>query len=446
MFNNLTEHLENVFKKLRGQGKLSEENIKEAMRDVRRALLESDVNFQVVKDFVNTVTERAVGAEVVKSITPGQQIVKVVYDEMVNLLGGTGKPLSFTGSPPFKWMIVGLQGSGKTTLSAKLALYYRKKGRKPLLVAADVYRPAAIDQLEMLGKSIAVPVFAGDRKNPVAICKDALAFGEKEGCDLIIFDTAGRLHVDDDMMNEAANISSEIKPQEIFFVADAMTGQDAVNAASAFHQKLSFTGVALTKLDGDARGGAALSILAVTGKPVRFAGVGEKMDALELFYPDRMASRILGMGDVVSLVEKAQEHVDIEAAKALEKKIVKAQFTLEDFKDQLIQIKKMGPLESILKMIPGMGQQLKGVTLDDKALVRIEAVINSMTRKERNKPIIIDGKRRLRIAKGSGTTVNDVNRLLKQFFEMQKMMKKMGGMMGKFKGMQSMASRLGFGH
>jgi signal recognition particle subunit SRP54 len=446
MFSNLTEHLETVFRKLRGQGTLSEDNIREAMRDVRRALLEADVNFQVVKDFVNKVTERAVGAEVLKSITPGQQVVKVVYDELSLLLGGTDKPLAFTGSPPFRWMMVGLQGSGKTTLSAKLALFYRKKGRKPLLVAADVYRPAAIDQLEILGKSIAVPVFTGDKTNPVKICKEALAFAEKEGHDLIIFDTAGRLHIDDEMMDEAAKISAEIKPQEIFFTADAMTGQDAVNAASAFHQRLQFTGVVLTKLDGDARGGAALSILSVTGKPVRFAGVGEKMDALELFHPERMASRILGMGDVVSLVEKAQENVDIEAAKALEKKIVRAQFTLEDFKDQLVQIKKMGPLDSLLKMIPGMGAQMKGLTLDESALTRIEAVINSMTRKERNKPVIIDGSRRKRIAKGSGTTVNDVNRLLKQFFEMQKMMKKMGGMMGKMRGMQSMASRLGFGH
>lgn len=446
MFANLTDHLESVFRKLRGQGKLSEENIREAMRDVRRALLEADVNFQVVKDFVNTVSEKAVGSEVLKSITPGQQIVKIVYDEMVKLLGGEGAPLAFAGSPPHKWMMVGLQGSGKTTLCSKIALFYRKKGKKPLLVAADVYRPAAIDQLEILGKSIAVPVFTGDRKNPVAICKEALAYAAKEGCDLIIFDTAGRLHVDDEMMNEAARISAEINPHEIFFTADAMTGQDAVNAASAFNQRLNFTGVALTKLDGDSRGGAALSILSVTGKPIRFAGVGEKPDALEVFHPERMASRILGMGDVVSLVEKAQEHVDQEAAKALEKKIVKAQFTLQDFKDQLVQIKKMGPLESLLKMIPGMGQQLKGLTVDDKAITRIEAIINSMTKKERTKPIIIDGSRRKRIAAGSGTTVNDVNRLLKQFFEMQKMMKKMGGMMGKMRGMQSMASRFGFGH
>jgi signal recognition particle subunit SRP54 len=446
MFNNLTEHLEGVFRKLRGHGKLSEDNIREAMRDIRRALLEADVNFQVVKDFVNSVTERAVGEEVLKSITPGQQIVKVVYDEMAKLLGGAGKPLAFTGSPPHKWMMVGLQGSGKTTLSAKLALFYRKKGRNPLLVAADVYRPAAIDQLEILGKSIGIPVFAGDRKTPVDICKEALAFGTKEGYDLIIFDTAGRLHVDDEMMDEVARIKAILEPQEIFFTADAMTGQDAVNAASSFHQRLQFTGVALTKLDGDARGGAALSILSVTGKPIRFAGVGEKVDALELFHPERMASRILGMGDVVSLVEKAQENVDEESARALEKKITRAQFTLQDFKDQLVQLKKMGPLESLLKMVPGLGSQMKGLTVDDNALTRVEAIINSMTKKERAKPVIIDGSRRKRIAQGSGTTVNDINRLLKQFSEMQKMMKKMGGMMGKMRGMQSMGSRFGFGH
>jgi signal recognition particle subunit SRP54 len=446
MFSNLTEHLENVFRKLRGQGRLSEENIREAMRDVRRALLEADVNFQVVKNFVDAVTERAVGAEVLKSIMPGQQVVKIVYDELARLLGGAGKPLAFTGSPPYKWMMVGLQGSGKTTLSAKLALYYRKKGRNPLLVAADVYRPAAIEQLEILSKSIAVPVFTGDKTDPIKICKEALSFGEKEGYDLIIFDTAGRLHIDDDMMNEAVRIRSEIQPQEIFFTADAMTGQDAVNAATAFNQRLQFTGVALTKLDGDARGGAALSILAVTGRPIRFAGVGEKVDALEVFHPERMASRILGMGDVVSLVEKAQENVDVEAAKALERKIVKAQLTLEDFRDQLVQIKKMGPLESLLKMIPGLGSQMKGLAVDDKALGRVEAIIGSMTHKERIRPVIIDGSRRKRIAKGSGTTVNDINRLLKQFSEMQKMMKRMGGMMGKMRGMQSMASRFGFGH
>jgi signal recognition particle subunit SRP54 len=343
-------------------------------------------------------------------------------------------------------MMVGLQGSGKTTLCAKLALYYRKKGRNPLLVAADVYRPAAIDQLEILGKSVSIPVFTGDRNDPVKICKEALAFGGKEGYDLIIFDTAGRLHIDDEMMDEVARIKAALEPQEIFFTADAMTGQDAVNAASAFHQRLQFTGVALTKLDGDARGGAALSILSVTGKPIRFAGVGEKVDALELFHPERMASRILGMGDVISLVEKAQEAVDEESARALEKKITRAQFTLQDFKDQLVQLKKMGPLESLLKMVPGMGSQLKGLTVDEKALSRVEAIISSMTTRERARPVIIDGSRRKRIAQGSGTTVNDINRLLKQFTEMQKMMKKMGGMMGKMRGMQSMASRFGFGH
>ncbi|MFH0921097.1 MAG: signal recognition particle protein [Fibrobacterota bacterium] len=448
MFDNLTQHLETVFKKLRGQGKLSEDNIREAMRDIRRALLEADVNYKVAKDFVEKVTARAAGTEVLQSITPGQQVVKVVYDELVELLGRTSAETVFRGSPPYKVMLVGLQGSGKTTLCAKLALHFRKKGYQPLLVAADVYRPAAIEQLETLGRSLSIQVFAGDRKNPLSICRDAVDYAKKENLNLILIDTAGRLHVDEEMMVEAEKIASQEKPQEIFFAADAMTGQDAVNAAAAFHSRLHFTGVVLTKLDGDARGGAALSVLAVTGTPIRYVGVGEKPDQLELFHPDRMASRLLGMGDVVSLVEKAQENFDASKSRDLERKMLKAQFTFEDFRDQLRQIKKMGSLTDLLGMLPGMGGQIKEMdtAANEKELGKIEAIINSMTKKERVRPVIIDGSRRKRIAGGSGTTVTDVNRLLKQFDEMQRMMKSMGKMMGKMKGgLRGAASRLNLG-
>jgi signal recognition particle subunit SRP54 len=345
-------------------------------------------------------------------------------------------------------MLVGLQGSGKTTLCAKLALHFRKKGFQPLLVAADVYRPAAIDQLEVLGKSLSIPVFAGDRKDPLAICRTANDYAKKEYLNLIIIDTAGRLHVDEEMMTEAEKIASQEKPAEIFFAADAMTGQDAVSAAAVFNARVNFTGVVLTKLDGDAKGGAALSVLSVTGKPIRYVGVGEKPDQFELFHPERMASRLLGMGDVVSLVEKAQENFDATKARDLERKMLKSQFTFEDFRDQLKQIKKMGSLTDLLGMLPGMGSQLKEVdtAASEKEFGKIEAIINSMTRKERIKPVIIDGSRRKRIAKGSGTTVMDINRLLKQFEEMQRMMKSMGKMMGKMKGgLRGAASRLNFG-
>lgn len=450
MFGSLSERLESVLKKLRGQGRISHDNISEAMRDIRRALLEADVNFKVVKDFVDAVTQKANGQEVLTSITPGQQIVKIVHDELVKVLGGTAEPLVFQGMPPHRWMLVGLQGSGKTSMCAKLALYYRKKsGKRPLLVAADVYRPAAIDQLETLGKSLDISVFSGDRKNPVAICADAVDYAKKNFHDLIIFDTAGRLHVDEEMMTEADEIAKKILPNELIFTADSMTGQDAVTAASAFNSRLAITGVALTKLDGDARGGAALSVMSVIGKPIRFVGLGEKPDQFDLFYADRMASRILGMGDVVSLVEKAQELVDEKEAAALEKKILRSEFTLADFRDQMRKIRKMGSFEQILSMIPGIGSQIKNIQIDEKALIRIEAIIDSMTKRERNKPIIIDGSRRKRIALGSGTTVNDVNRLLKQFFDMQKMMKKMGKMFGSGKNrnaMQGMASKFGLGN
>ena len=423
MFEDLTGKLESIFKKIRGQGRLSESNIKDAMKEVRRALLEADVNYKVVKDFVTRVEAKAVGQEVLKSITPGQQVIKIVHDELITLLGRDKVDVKFSAQPPTIFMLVGLQGSGKTTACGKLARYYRKKGRFPLLVAADVYRPAAIDQLKILGKSLDIPVYS-TQDDPVKISESAVDYARKEGKDLIIIDTAGRLHIDEPLMEELRKIKKAVSPQEIILVADAMTGQDAVNIAKTFEEKIGLDGVFLTKMDGDARGGAALSIRAVTGKPIKFVGVGEKLDALEQFYPDRIASRILGMGDVVSLVEKAQEAIDVEEAQKLERKLRKEAFTFDDFLSQLQQLKKMGPLESILEMIPGLGgASLKGLKIDDKAMVRVEAMINSMTKEERHKPHLIDGGRRRRIAAGSGTSVQDVNQLLKQFFMMQKMIK-----------------------
>ena len=428
MFEDLTIKLEGIFKKLRGQGRLSESNIRDALKEVRRALLEADVNYKVVKDFISQVEAKAIGQEVLRSITPGQQVIKIVYDELINLLGKERVEVKFSSYPPTIFMLVGLQGSGKTTACGKLARYYRKKGRFPLLVAADVYRPAAVDQLKILGKSLDLPVFSSN-KNPVKICEDSINQAKKDGRDLVIIDTAGRLHIDEPLMQELLEIKKAVTPQEIILVADAMTGQDAVNIAKTFEEKIGLDGVFLTKMDGDARGGAALSIRAVTGKPIKFVGTGEKLDALEMFYPDRMASRILGMGDVVSLVEKAKEAMSIEEAEKLEKKLRKEAFTLEDFYAQLQQIKKMGPLDSILSMIPGLGGKvMKGLKIDEKAMVRVEAMINSMTKEERQKPYIIDGSRRKRIAKGSGTSVQDVNKLLKQFFMMQKMIKNLGKM------------------
>ena len=428
MFEDLTTKLEGIFKKLRGRGKLTESNIKDALKEVRRALLEADVNYKVVKDFISQVEGKAMGQEVLRSITPGQQVIKVVHEELIDLLGKTRTEVSFSQKPPTIFMLVGLQGSGKTTACGKLARYYRKKGRFPLLVAADVYRPAAVDQLKILGKSLDLPVFSS-KKNPVKICEDSIEQAKKDGRDLVIIDTAGRLHIDEPLMQELLEIKKAISPQEIVLVADAMTGQDAVNIAKTFEQKIGLDGIFLTKMDGDARGGAALSIRAVTGKPIKFVGTGEKLDALEMFYPDRMASRILGMGDVVSLVEKAEETISLEEAEKLEKKLRKEAFTLEDFYSQLQQIKSMGPLDSILGMIPGLGGRvMKGLKIDEKAMVRVEAMINSMTREERLKPHIIDGSRRKRVAKGSGTSVQDVNKLLKQFFMMQKMIKNLGKM------------------
>jgi signal recognition particle subunit SRP54 len=428
MFEDLTAKLEGVFKKLRGRGKLSESNINDALKEVRLALLEADVNYKVVKEFISQVQGKAVGQEVLRSITPGQQVIKIVAEELTTLLGKERVEVNFSAQPPTVFMLVGLQGSGKTTACGKLARHYRKKGRLPLLVAADVYRPAAVDQLKILAKMLDIPVFSSN-DDPVKICSSSVDRAREEGKDLVIIDTAGRLHIDEPLMQELSNIKKAVSPQEIVLVADAMTGQDAVNIAKIFEEKLGLDGVFLTKMDGDARGGAALSIRAVTGKPIKFVGVGEKLDQLEMFYPDRMASRILGMGDVVSLVEKAQEAVDLEEAEKLEEKLRKEAFTLDDFYDQLQQLKRMGPLESILEMIPGMGgKMLRGLKIDEKAMVRVEAMIRSMTTEERNRPHIIDGGRRRRIARGSGTSVQDVNQLLKQFFMMQKMIKNVSKM------------------
>ena len=424
MFQDLTEKLEGVIKTLRGQGKLTEKNISDALKEVRRVLLEADVNYKVAKTFITNVQEKALGQKVLKSITPGQQIVKIIYDELVNLMGNANVPLKISGKIPSIIMLCGLQGSGKTTLAGKLGLYLKKKGHKPVLVAADIYRPAAVKQLEIVGSQIEVPVISEQNKSAIKICQSAIAHCRKHGNDIAIFDTAGRLHIDDEMMTELQEIKKKTSPDEILFVADSMTGQDAVNTAKEFMNWLDFDGIVLTKMDGDARGGAALSMRMVTNKPIKFISTGEKLDALEVFHPDRMASRILGMGDVVTLVEKAQEAVDREQAAKLEKKLRKQQFTLQDFYDQLQQIKKMGPLSQLIGMLPGMqGKMMKGLDVDDRALVKVEAIINSMTPEERQKPHIIDGSRRKRIARGSGTSIQDVNQLLKQFKMMQKMMK-----------------------
>jgi signal recognition particle subunit SRP54 len=429
MFDALTEKIEGIFRQLRGHGKLSEANIEEAMREVRRALLEADVNYRVVKAFIDRVKARAVGQEVVRSLTPGQQVIRIVHEELIRLLGDRHHALAFSNIPPTVLMLVGLNGAGKTTAAAKLGRFLKGKGRRVALVAADVYRPAAVDQLEVLGRSIGVPVFRGaDGADPVSICSEALAAARNGSADTLILDTAGRLHVDEGMMAEVERIRERTSPHEILFVADGMTGQDAVNAASEFKRRLDFTGVILTKMDGDARGGAALSIREVTGVPIKFVGVGEKVDALEPFHPDRMASRILGMGDILSLVERAEQAVSAEQAAALERKLRKESFTFEDFLEQLQQVKKMGPLDQLLDMIPGAGRALKGLQVDDRSFVHVEAIIKSMTAEERRKPQVIDGSRRRRIALGSGRSVQEVNRLLKQFQQMQKMVKTLGRM------------------
>lgn len=427
MFEELSRKLDSVFRKLKGRGKLSEENIKEALRDVRRVLLEADVNFRVAKQFIQAVEEKAVGQEVLRSITPGQQVVKVVYDELAKLLGQSTAELHFSNIPPSVFMIVGLQGSGKTTFVGKLAKYLRGKGKMPLMVAADIYRPAAVEQLQTIGSQLDIPVFFENNKSVVDLSKRSITSARQNGQDVVLIDTAGRLHIDQDMMKELSDVKKSVAPKEILFVADGMTGQDAVKAAEEFHQQLDIDGVILTKMDGDARGGAALSIKAVTNKPIKFIGTGEKFDALEIFHPDRMASRILGMGDIVSLVEKAQINIDQKQAEKIEKKLQSQQFTLEDFLDQMQQLKKMGPLDQIMGMIPGLGNSPLGkVQLDERELARVEAIIKSMTPEERKKPNIINGSRRKRVAKGSGTTVQDVNRLLNQFVQIQKMVKRLG--------------------
>lgn len=393
------------------------------MKEVRLALLEADVNFRVVKQFIREVTKKSTGTEVLNSISPGQQVIKFVHDELVEILGGQAEPLTIASSPPTIIVLVGLQGSGKTTMCGKLAKHYRGKNKSPLLVAADIYRPAAVDQLKTLGKNIDIPVFYEDLKPP-KISRKAINFANDNNHDVVIIDTAGRLHIDDALMTELEDIKHTVNPHEIVLIADAMTGQDAVNIASEFNERLELTGVILTKMDGDARGGAALSIKNVTGKPIKMIGTGEKLDDLEVFHPDRMASRILGMGDVVSLVEKAQLSMDAKEAEKLEKKLRKETFTLEDFYNQMQQLKKMGPLESLVSMLPGAGNALKGINIDDNAMKKVEAIIQSMTPEERLKPTIIDGSRRRRIAAGSGSSVVDINRLLKQFDMMQKMIKK----------------------
>ncbi|MCF8055370.1 MAG: signal recognition particle protein [Desulfocapsa sp.] len=434
MFDNLTDRLEGVFRKLRGTGKLTEENIQESMREVRMALLEADVNFQVVKDFIASITEQSVGLEVTKALSPGQQIIKIVHDELVKLLGGSTEQIRLDGRQPVTIMMAGLQGSGKTTTSGKLARMLKEKGRKPYLVPADIYRPAAIEQLQVLGEQLDIPVHPSttDQK-PVEICRQAMEAAGRNGYDTLIFDTAGRLHVDEDLMGELKEIQSAIQLSEVLFVADSMTGQDAVTVAEKFNQDLEISGVILTKMEGDARGGAALSIKNVTGKPIKFVGIGEGLDALEVFHPDRIASRILGMGDVLSLIEKAESVIDKKKADKLAKKLRQSTFTLEDFLEQLQHIKKMGSLDQIMGMIPGINKlkQLKDAPKpDEKELTKTEAIIRSMTKKERQNHMIINASRRKRIAAGSGTSVTEVNRVIKSYSAMLKMMKKMRGKPG----------------
>lgn len=443
-FEGLSEKLNNVFKKLKSRGKLTESDVNEAMREVKLALLEADVSYKVVKDFVKKVSERAVGEEVLASLTPAQQVIKIVDEELVSLMGNSNSRINFASKPPTVIMMCGLQGSGKTTHAAKLAKMLKKEGHRPLLAACDIYRPAAINQLQVVGHKADVKVFEMGQTNPVTIAGEALKYAKDYGHDILIIDTAGRLHIDETLMQELKDIKELTKPDEIMLVVDAMTGQDAVNVAESFNGSLGLDGIVMTKMDGDARGGAALSVKAVTGCPIKFVGMGEKLEALEPFYPDRMASRILGMGDVLSLIEKAQDVYDIETAQKMEKKLRKDEFTLDDFLDQLQQVRKMGSFEQILGMLPGMGnikKQLEGVDVDfnGKEIKHIEAIIRSMTPQERADISVINGSRRKRIAAGSGTRVQDVNKIIKQFAEMKKMMKKMKKMqkspmgLGRFK-------------
>ena len=425
MFENLTEKIANAFKKFRNKGKLTEADVKEGMREVKLALLEADVNFKVVKDFTKSVTERAVGSEVLESLLPAQQIVKIVNEELVKLMGSETPKINISPKPPTVIMMVGLQGAGKTTHTGKIANLYKQKSKSPLLVACDIYRPAAVDQLKIVGDSIGVPVFSlGTKISPVEIAKAGIEHAKKNGNDMVLIDTAGRLHIDEELMDELLNIKKAVEPTEILLVVDAMTGQDAVNVAKSFNDLLDITGVVMTKMDGDTRGGSALSVKYITGKPIKFIGTGEKLDAIELFHPDRMASRILGMGDILSLIEKAEAAYDAKNAKEMEKKIREQTFTLDDFLDQMKQLKKMGGIEQLIGMMPGVKPgALKDAKIDENQMARTEAIILSMTKAERMRPEIINGSRRKRIAKGSGTSVEEVNKLLKQFDQMKKMMK-----------------------
>lgn len=451
IFESLSDRLQETFKKLRGHGKLTEDDVNEAMREVRMALLEADVNFKVVKNFIKTVKERAIGQDVLETLTPAQVVIKIVDEELTKLMGGTQSRINISPKPPTVIMMVGLQGAGKTTSAGKLGLALKKQGKRPLLAACDIYRPAAIKQLQVVGKQLDIPVFTMETgTDAVTIAKESLAYSESHANDVVIIDTAGRLQIDEKLMQELRDIKTEVKPHEILLVVDAMTGQESVNVAQAFNESLGLDGVVMTKLDGDARGGAALSVKAVTNVPIKFVGLGEKLEALQPFYPDRMASRILGMGDVLSLVEKAQQTFDMKEAKKMEKKLRKDEFTLDDFLNQMQQVKKLGSLENILGMIPGMGglkKQLAGqdLDLDGKEMRQIEAIIKSMTPKERADIGIINGSRRKRIALGSGTRVQDVNKLLKQFGEMKKMMKKMKKMKKGRKGMSGLGSLSGLG-
>lgn len=436
-FEGLSSRLQDITRRIRGKARITESDLKEMLREVKLALLEADVNYKIVKDFISTIQEKALGQDVLKSLTPGQQVVKIVKDELVELLGGTGSQINFTPNPPTIIMLVGLQGSGKTTTSGKLANLLRKQGKKPLLVACDIYRPAAIKQLEVVGKQLNIPVYVNETsKDVVHIAKQALSVAYSKLNDVVILDTAGRLHIDEELMQELKNVKAGIKPHEILLVVDAMTGQDAVNVAEKFNEALGIDGVVLTKLDGDTRGGSALSVKKVTGKPIKFAATGEKLSDIEVFHPDRMASRILGMGDILSVIEKAEESFDLEQAEKLEKQLRKSEFDLDDYLTQIRQIKKMGSFSSLLKLIPGMNQ-LKDVKIDDKEFVKIEAIICSMTQKEKRDTRLLNASRRQRIARGSGTTVQDINKFIKSFEMTQKMMKKMKSNKGAMKKMMS---------
>ncbi len=443
-FEGISEKLQGVFKKLRGKGALTEKDIKEAMREVKLALLEADVNFKVVKDFIKSVEARAVGQEVMKSLTPGQQVIKIVHEEMIHLLGDSeNTTIHYSSKPPTVIMLLGLQGAGKTTMAAKLAGYLKKQGKKPMLVACDIYRPAAAKQLKIVGEAVGVPVFDMEPgTDPVIIAKTGVEQARKNDCGVVILDTAGRLHIDEDMMDELKNIKELTVPSELFLVVDAMTGQDAVNVSKQFDEALGITGVGLTKLDGDTRGGAAISIRAVTGKPIKFAGVGEKVTDIEPFYPERMASRILGMGDVLSIIEKAQEAIDEEAAEKMAERMLANDFNLEDYMEQLKQVKKMGNMQDLLQMIPGAAGKLKNTEIDEKALGRVEAMISSMTPKERRNPQLLDASRKRRVCRGSGVSIQELNQMLKQFEQSKTMIKQLTGSM---KGKKKRFGGFGFG-